>query len=78
MKARQKTNGLPLVQTTVRCISDESPSMPLSSTERSRKRQNAIYSNNSLHMELKKKDSLRKKLDAEEAETYRKKETEDT
>ena len=49
MKTRQK-NGFPIVQTTVQSISDESPSTPLSSTERSRKRQNAIYNNMSLHM----------------------------
>ena len=85
METRQKKNGLPIVQTTVPGINDESPSTPLSSTEHSRKQQKAIYSNKSLHMELKKKDSLRKKLktvenamrrreDPEEAERYRKKE----
>ena len=61
MKTRQK-NGFPIVQTTVQGISDENPSTPLSSTERSRKRQNVIYNNTSLHMERKKKGSLRKKL----------------
>ena len=48
MKTSQKKNGLPTVQTTVRGISDESPSTPLSSTECSQKRQKAIYSNKSL------------------------------
>ena len=42
MKTRQKNNGLPIVQTTVQGISDESPSTPLSSRERSRKRRKAI------------------------------------
>ena len=89
MKARQKKNGLPIVQTTVGGISDESPSTPLSSIEHSTKWSKAIYSNKSLHMELKKKDSLRKKLkaventmrrreDPEEVERYRKKEREET
>ena len=87
MKTRLRKNGLPIVPTTVRGISDESPSIPLSSTEHSQKRRKVIYSNKSLHMELKKKDSLRKKLkavendmrrreDPEEAERYRKKEKE--
>ena len=53
MKTRQKKNGWPTVQTTVRGISDESPSTLLSSTERSWKRWKAIYSNKSLLMELK-------------------------
>ena len=42
MKTRQKNNGLPIVQTTVQGISDESPSTPLSSRESSRKRRKAI------------------------------------
>ena len=81
MKTRLRKNGLPIVPTTVRGISDESPSIPLSSTEHSQKQRKVIYSNKSLHMELKKKDSLRKKLkavenamrrreDPEEAERY--------
>ena len=37
MKTRQKKNGLPIVQTTVQGISDESASTPLSSTEHSQK-----------------------------------------
>ena len=37
MKTRQKKNGLSIVQTTVRGMSDESPSTPLSTTERSQK-----------------------------------------
>ena len=84
MKTRQKKNGLPIVQTT---IGDKSLSTPLSSTDRSQKGRKAIYSNKSLHMELKIQDSLRKKLkaaenamrrreDPEEAERYRKKERE--
>ena len=66
MKTTQKKNGLPIMQTTVRGISDKSPSTSLSSTERSRKRRKTIYSNKSLFMGLKKKDSLRKKLKAVE------------
>ena len=84
MKTRQKKNGLPIVQTTVQGISDESASTPLSSTEHSQKWRKAIYSNKSLHTELKKKDSLRKKLKAvenamrrrEDPERCRKKERE--
>ena len=67
--------------------SDESPSTPVSITEHSWKWRKARCSNKSLHMELEKKDSLRKKLkavenamrrreDPEEAERYRKKERE--
>ena len=59
MKTRQKKNGLPIAQTTVRVISDEIPSKPLGSTEHSRKRGMAIHSHTSLHMELTKKASLR-------------------
>ena len=59
MKTRQKKNGLPIAQTTVRGISDEIPSKPLGSTEHSRKQGMAIHSHTSLHMELTKKASLR-------------------
>ena len=48
MKTRQKKNGLPIVQTTVWGMSDESPSTPLSSTECSQKQRKAIYSNKGL------------------------------
>ena len=42
MKTRQRKNGLPIVRTTVQGTSDESPSIPLSSTEHSRKQGKAI------------------------------------
>ena len=66
MKTREKKNGLPIVQAPVRGNSDESLTTPLSSTECSRKRRKDIYiySNKCLHMELKKKYSLKKKLKA--------------
>ena len=87
MKTRQKKNDLAIVQTTVWGISDGSPSTPLTNTKRSQKQRKDIYSNKSLHMELKKKISLRMKLkvvenalrrteDPDEPERYRKKERE--
>ena len=50
MQTRQ--NSLPIMQTTVRDISNETSSTPLSSTEQSQKQRKVVYSSKSLHMEL--------------------------